>query len=245
MFPMVPYANRIAGNEFTFEGQRYSFKANNLPERFNVHGTGWQTPWDVVEAGSSEAELQLEYFRPREEPYSYLATQRFRLKPDRLEVTMTITNRSGRPMPFGLGQHPWFPRSPDVSIQFHALQFWLEGPDGVATDSITTPPELDFSEGGTLPQSWRNNGYGHWAGVAEIRYPSREAGLRIEADPLFRHLMFYADPTKPHFCLEPQTNAVCAFNKIGQRPEADLGVIVLKADQTTKGTMWFTPLKKI
>src|ERR1700749_4675283 len=45
MFPMTPYANRIAGNEFDFGGRTWRFEANNPPERFNVHGTGWHEPW--------------------------------------------------------------------------------------------------------------------------------------------------------------------------------------------------------
>ena len=39
-FPMVPYANRIAGNAFAFEGKAWRFEANNPPERLNVHGMG-------------------------------------------------------------------------------------------------------------------------------------------------------------------------------------------------------------
>src|SRR3569833_4558744 len=45
MFPMVPYANRIAGNTFDFGGRTWRFSANNPPEQFNVHGTGWRAPW--------------------------------------------------------------------------------------------------------------------------------------------------------------------------------------------------------
>src|SRR3569833_3228039 len=45
MFPMVPYANRIADNAFDFGGRTWRFSANNPPEQFNVHGTGWHAPW--------------------------------------------------------------------------------------------------------------------------------------------------------------------------------------------------------
>src|SRR5262249_13503489 len=45
MFPMVPYANRIAGNAFDFGGRTWAFQPNNPPERFNVHGTGWHSAW--------------------------------------------------------------------------------------------------------------------------------------------------------------------------------------------------------
>ena len=44
-FPMIPYANRIDGNQFSFEGERYAVPPNNGAEPFNVHGTGWTSPW--------------------------------------------------------------------------------------------------------------------------------------------------------------------------------------------------------
>ena len=63
-FPMVPYANRIAGNAFEFRGRRYTFAMNNPPEIYNVHGTGWLRPWTVDGSNASEATLSLEVTEP-------------------------------------------------------------------------------------------------------------------------------------------------------------------------------------
>lgn len=239
MFPMVPYANRIAGNEFTFKGRTYKFLPNNPPERWNVHGTGWHRPWRVQNCCGREAVLELQHLQP-EEPYSYQAIQRFRIADNRLEVTTSVRNLGNCPMPFGFGQHPWFERDADVTLEFQAQQFWLEGPDNTATDAITIPPELDFSVARPLPNSWRNNDYGGWSGKALIRFPSRGLGLLIEAEPIFRHLMFYSDPAKPYFCLEPQTNAVCAFNNSGVDVD-DLGIIELRPGECAQGVLSIKP----
>ena len=80
MFPMVPFANRIADNEFRFGGRTYRFAANNPPERFHVHGTGWHSEWSVVSAGSDRAVLELVRDLPGE-AYRYRATQTFALTP--------------------------------------------------------------------------------------------------------------------------------------------------------------------
>lgn len=240
MFPMVPYANRIAGNRFTFGDAEWQVSPNNPPERFNVHGTGWRRPWQVDRSGFAEAWLSLEHDDPPD-PYTYRAVQRFVLTPEGLIVTMTITNRGVRPMPFGFGLHPWFERD-DARLMFRATRFWLEGPEGVATEPITLPVELDFGVSRRLPATWRNNAYGGWDGKAEIRFPARGLGLRIDAGPLFTHLMFYADPDKPYFCLEPQTNAPCAFNRVGHVDAATLGIITLDPGQTSEGSVSFKPL---
>ena len=75
--------------------------------------------------------------------------------------------------------------------------------------------------------------YGVWADGG--------AGLLIKADPVFRHLMFYADPAKPYFCLEPQSNAPCAFNRIASGRQQDMGVFVLDPGQTATGRVGFFP----
>ena len=43
--------------------------------------------------------------------------------------------------------------------------------------------------------------------------------------------MLYADPTKPYFCVEPQTNASGAFNR-GRWTDPDEGVIVLASGES-------------
>lgn len=214
MFPMMPYANRITGNAFRFGGNTYSFLANNLPEKFNVHGTGWRRPWNVIHVNQTEAKLSLEVVEPGD-AFCYRATQGFALDASGLTVSITLTNAGPETMPFGFGLHPWFERDAAVTLQFGARRFYLEEPDGVSGNPTTLPPELDFTVARNLPQGWRNNDYGGWDGVAKLRWPSRGVGLSIAADPVFRHLMIYADPTKPYFCVEPQTNASGAFNRPG------------------------------
>ncbi|PPE79231.1 aldose epimerase [Kaistia algarum] len=238
-FPMIPYANRIDGNRFVFEGREYRVESNNHPERFNVHGSGWKSAWTVLDHTENSARLTLDHGSTND-PYDYRASQIFRLSPEGLELETAIENTGTRAMPFGFGHHPWFIRDDDVTLTFRARDFWLEAPDGVAGDRISLPPELDFSRGAPLPGSWRNNNYGGWDGVAELRWPSRGAGLRIEADPVFGNLMLYADPKKNFFCLEPQTNVPCAFNK-AEAGETGLGTIVLATGDRAGGTIRLTP----
>ena len=241
MFPMVPFANRIADNAFGFGGRTYHFIANNAPERFHVHGTGWQSEWLVLSAGRERVVLELVREQPNE-PYSYRATQTFSLTPTALTVTTSIENRGPVTMPFGFGQHPWFEREADVEVRFNAGVFWIEGWDHVASERIATPPELGFATWRRLPRARRNNCYGAWDGRAEIRWPSRRIGLHVNAEPVFRHLMFFSDPRRKDFCLEPQTNVVTAFSLMADDPGSyDLGIIILEPGQSAGGSMTFTP----
>ena len=238
-FPMIPYANRIDCNRFSFAAKEYRVEPNNGAERFNVHGTGWKSVWTVAACEPAMARLVLDH-AGADDPYRYRAEQVFRLVDDALVLETSIRNTGPDALPFGFGHHPWFIREAGVTVSFRATDFWLEAPDGVASDRITLPPELDFSAGAALPRSWRNNNYGGFDGTAEIRWPLRGAGLRIDADPIFANLMLYADPAKDYFCLEPQTNVPCAFNK-AERGESGLNIIVLEPGDRIGGTLVFTP----
>ncbi len=235
-FPMLPYANRIAGNAFAFDGRTWRFEANNPPERYNVHGTGWLRSWRVEAAAASAAQLALEV---DDGTYAYRAVQSFELEARALAVGIEIENRASARAPFGFGLHPWFQRDPDVELRFRARDFYLEEPEHVGGDRITLPTELDFSAGRRLPERWRNNDYGGWDGRAEITWPSRGVRLVLTAEPVFGHLMLYADPARPLFCVEPQSNASGAFNRAGGFEDPAEGIRILEPGERMAGTVRF------
>ena len=120
-------------------------------------------------------------------------------------------------MPFGFGLHPWFERDRDVELMFAASHFFMEGPEGIATERLATPSRTRLfataarcrAAGATMTMA---------AGPAsrEVRFPSASASDFVSRPlPVFEHLMLYADPARPFFCLEPQSNAPCAFNRLG------------------------------
>lgn len=240
-FPMIPYANRIAGNAFTFEGRTYRFEANNPPEIYNVHGTGWHRAWTVEAVTERTARLALTV---REEGrYSYAATQEFRVATEGVELVTSVTNLGAERMPFGLGHHPWFPRDPDVVVGFRARSFHLNEPEMVIGERVSLPPEVAFDPPRGLPNRWRCSDYGGWDGAATIAFPGRGVGLRIEGDKAYRHLMVYADPTQPVFCIEPQTNGSGAFNREGAFTDAEEGLALLGPGESLIATLRFLPYR--
>lgn len=224
IFPMLPVANRIAGNAFRFEGKTHGVAGNNPPERFHVHGTGWHLPWTVAAASATAARLTLAHAG---RPWSYRATQDFTLSGDGLGMRLAIENTGDTRMPFGLGWHPWFPRDPGTRLRFRATRFYLEEPEGVSGDPVGLPAELDFAAGAPLPAGWRNNCYGGWDGEATITLTSRGLALHMTATPGLGHLQFYADPAKTFFCLEPQSMASGALNRSGGLADPAQGAILL------------------
>jgi aldose 1-epimerase len=229
-FPMIPFANRIGGNAFTFEGRTVRFAANNPPEIFHVHGTAWHRPWTVVSSDGSSATLAL-------------AEQQFRLADGDLSLATTVTNTGAERMPFGFGHHPWFPREDGVTIAFGATHFHLNEPEFMIGKRIALPPELSFGAPRPPPDFWLCSDYGGWDGSATVRFARRGLGLTLRGDAVYRHLMVYADPALDVFCLEPQTNASCAFNRPGGFDDPLDNVIVLAPGESMSGTLSFSPFR--
>lgn len=223
IFPMLPVANRIAGNAFAFEGRTVAVAANHPPEPLHVHGSGWRSAWTVAETAPTQARLDL----ARTDPWPFRASQTFALTEEGLDLRLRLENAGPGRAPFGFGWHPWFPRDPDVRLRFRATRFYLEEFEGVSGDPISLPPELDFAEGAPLPRGWRNNCYGGWDGKATLAFPSRGFAVEMTASRELGRLQFYADPGKPVFCLEPQSMASGAFNRPGGMTDPDQGVVAL------------------
>ena len=75
-----------------------------------------------------------------------------------------------------------------------------------------------------------------WSGTARVERPG--ADLRIEADPIFRHLVLYVPPGQDHFCLEPASHVADGFN-LAARGVEGTGVRVLAPGERLAGAVRF------
>ena len=103
MFPLVPYSNRIRGGYFIYWGIRRTVPKNHPFVPDPLHGEGWQKEWNVVNSSPNTAVLAFEHNGKSGFPFAYEAEQSFTLNENRLEVSLTLTNKGGIPMPCGLG----------------------------------------------------------------------------------------------------------------------------------------------
>jgi aldose 1-epimerase len=177
-----------------------------------LHGIGWQRSWRVVHAFEDRCALEL-ILSEREWPFGFRATQAFNVAGPRFSATIAIENTSRRPIPAGLGFHPYFVRTPGMALEFQATRFWLEGPGYLPTDAISLPAELDFTAPKLLPPSWRNNCYSGWNGCVALHDPARGLQVTMQANGTLKDLMLYTPPKADYFCLEPQSHTTGAVTK--------------------------------
>jgi aldose 1-epimerase len=237
--PIAPWFNRMKGGGFSFGGKFHPIAPNDPLEPFPIHGDGWHSPWEVVGATPGTIELRL---RSRAmPPFDYEATQILALAGSTLEMLLSVRHCGDQPIPYGLGQHPWFVRTPAVTLEARAEGVWLEQPPDFPASPTPEPiPEIwDFGRPKPLPAGFIDNGFAGWDGRARIEWPDRGVAVEIEADPGVRFYHVYSlDADCPFFCFEPVTHANNAFGKPGT-PEEN-GLRVLAPGEETSMRVRFT-----
>ncbi|MET0745425.1 MAG: aldose 1-epimerase [Microvirga sp.] len=239
-YPLIPYSNRIAGGRFTFEGEAYRLAPNFGDHPHSVHGNAWQRRWSVAALEPARCRLVLDH-RPvggdaEGWPFAYRAEQAFVLDDDGLAITLTLTNEDGRPMPAGLGLHPFFPKRPGTSLRFQAEAVLRNGPDSLPASREPVPPEWDYGALRPLGEPGLDNCFAGFDGSAEIRYSNENIAVRIEADAVFGHLVVYVPSARDYFAVEP----VSHMNDAIHHPEVPgNGLVVLNPGETLSGTIRF------
>lgn len=225
-FPLVPFANRVSGNRFVWQGREYQLQPNVEWDAHYLHGDGWLGEWQCVSHSDDSLCLVYEH---RSGVYHYRVSQAFHLTADTLTVTLSVTNQGAETLPFGTGWHPYFPLSPQTRIQAQASGYWLEREQWLAGEFCEQlPQELDFNQPAPLPRQWVNNGFAGWNGQARIEQPQEGYAIIMETTPPAPcYFIFVSDPAFDKgyafdfFCLEPMSHAPDDHH----RPE---GVIFLR-----------------
>ena len=232
-YPLFPYSNRVAHRRFTFAGQTY-----NLPDLMRgwaIHGAGWQLPWSAHEDGGAVT-LSLDYAPGPLWPFAFHAEQIFTLSENALDCDCIIENRHNAPAPAGFGQHPFFPRSPAMRMQFSADQVWHNAADMIPTHVTAVPPEWDHHTAQPVGQ-YLDNCFSDWNGHARLEYPDRGYAIDITADPIFANLVVYVPAGQDFMAIEPVSNINDGLNHM--HDGSAHGVFVLQPGETRRGHMRF------
>jgi aldose 1-epimerase len=231
LYVLVPWSNRISGRGFHFGGLFHELLPNVAGEPCPIHGDGWLSSWRVASNGNRYARLEREADGPG--PYRYGAVLDYVLDAYGMTVKLAATNLAPIALPFGLGFHPWFPRTPMTQLKAPAKAVWLQDSRHLPTEQVpvATRPEWDFSSFQSLPDRWINNGFVGWTGRAAIHWADRGLGLEVEAHPLLSNFLLYSPSgDAPFFCFEPVSHAVNAHN-LPPGPETH-GLVVLPPGTT-------------
>jgi aldose 1-epimerase len=230
-YPLVPFSNRVAGRAFRFAGQRHELP--DLMGGFAIHGAAWQLAWR-----QEGAAMVVDYPGGRLWPFAFSAEQRFALSDSALTVTLRVVNRHDQPAPVGMGLHPYFPRTPEMTLQFAATSVWLNGPDMIPSANVQVPEEWNFTQPRRPGEVFIDNCFAGWHRSAVLTWPEHATRLSIAADKVFRHTVVFVPRNQGFLALEPVTNMNDGINRMEQH--VDHGMTVLAPGAALEGAIRFT-----
>ena len=170
-------------------------------------------------------------------PFAFDALVTYRLDEAALTILLELTHRGDEPVPYGMGIHPWFPRTGQVSIRAHADNYFETGSDMLPSGrfEVSNNPAWDFSDGRDLPDDLIDTCFGGWDGSARIETP--DWAMDVETDPPCGWYQIYS-PSKDadFFCFEPVTHPVNAHNEPGHP-----GLVQLARGESMRQSIAFSP----
>ncbi len=233
-FPLVPFANRIAHGRFVWCGQPVDLEPNLYGHPHPLHGDGWLTPWALTRAGSDFAELETRR-EAGEWPWAYSARQTIRADDQGVSFELELSNLGDRPMPAGLGFHPYFPDRSSGRLRASVGGVWLTDEEGLPTNQAPADRFGDWAHCAPMQSSVLvDHCHAGWSGPADIALPDRGLKVRMTASPSLGFLHIYSPPGEDFFCVEPVSHRPDALN--APDPAAE-GVVALGPGGRLKATM--------
>lgn len=135
-YPMVPWAGRVRHGRFRFDGSEHALPINLAPHA--IHGTGFTSEWQVVDAGRDYCELRTEL------TWALGGTAHQHLALTEHGLTMMLSVMAvQQPLPAVVGWHPWFRKPQSAELEFAAMH--VRDADGIALADLVdpTPPPWD------------------------------------------------------------------------------------------------------
>mgnify|MGYP002621891160 CR=1 FL=1 len=246
---LFPFAGRIGGTSFDFEGRKYELSAGD-GQGNAIHGFLLDRPWRVAEQtadrvvgtfqASQDDPALLEHW-----PADFRATAEYRVAGNALHLKITFENPDDKPLPFGLGIHPYFrvplasDNAADCRVTVPVEYGWeLEGL--LPTGRTTSPPAArDLSGGMRFGDMKLDNVFGGLSFAARhctatVADPTSGLTTSLRFDEQFTTCVVYNPPHREAVCVEPYTTLPDAFRLIDQAIDPHLCVLAPGASFETQ-----------
>ncbi len=245
-FPVLfPFPNRIRDAAYSFEGKDYTLAPTKPPHA--IHGFALEADWEVTDhaAGPDGATLAARFQISKQAPAALtswpadaLLEMRYTLAGRKLTLDIVASNPSDRPLPYGLGFHPYFrlPIDPasdpsKARLVLPAAEEWvIEG--GLPTgDRRPVDRRLDFRDGRPIVGLALDDvltGLAYEGGIATCRMIDGALGaeLRLTFDRGFREIVVFTPPAFPGvIAVEPYTQTTDAIHLAARGVDGGLRVL--------------------
>jgi aldose 1-epimerase len=252
---LFPFAGRLEGTSFSYEGETYDVTRGIATGGNVIHGFVISRPWRVV-AQSEDAvtgEFQASVDDPTllaQWPADFRIRVTYRVERHRLICDVAVDNPDDKKLPFGFGTHPYF-RMPfgirrdyrDSVISFRATQYWVhEG--GLPTGEIREASyDQDFESGQRFDEIfWDGVTTGLIAaddGLVHSYVLDTESALTLNQSfsTDFKNVVVWVPPHREAIAIEPWTTVPNAFALLDSVDDTGLRVLAPGESWATRITI--------
>jgi aldose 1-epimerase len=228
---LFPFPNRIRDGRYSFRGTTYQLPLNDSAKKNAIHGFACRFPWRVIGTGAdADSAWVTGEFRCSVDapnclslwPADHQIRLTVRLGRGTLRLEAEVHNPDTRPLPWGLGYHPYFQiGDEDCAVEVPAMDYWkLE-------ESLPTGERkpVDAARALNAPRHYKELTLDDVLTTLPARAPRMDGlieratlqrtdkvCLRMFTSEPFRDLVVFTPPHRHAFCVEPYTCPTDAVN---------------------------------
>lgn len=244
---LAPFPNRIRGGMFRFDGREFQLPRNEEGKNA-IHGLALDQPWRIVATGANDkqgafvrGEFQLSQSRADWRnlwPADFKLMFTYRLAGHTLETTIEVENPDSRPLPFGVGTHPYFRFPLERNGSLADCEIVSPGARQVELieclptgKSVPVEPEADLRHGIRFDRRAFDDVYtdlqSNANGLVTHRLIDHQARAAFELahSPDFQFAVVFTPPHRKAICIEPYTCVTDAINLEGSGMATGLWVL--------------------
>ncbi|MEL7001490.1 MAG: aldose 1-epimerase [Bacteroidota bacterium] len=241
---LFPFANRLDGGSYSFEGKSYQFPINEKEFNNALHGLMARSEFhvDKIACEKNKASVKLSYHYVDTDdyyPFPFTLHVSYKLnEKSRLKVKFEIKNDGVRNMPMTLGWHPYFKTTgwaKDVKLTLPILNQIEVDERLLPTDEVTELTRFRKSE--AIGDSKLDTCYelvsSEWRTLLSSSVNDK-IEIEMRADDNFQYMQLYQPPTNDSIAIEPMTANINALN-------STQGLIILEPEGSFKSEIIIQP----
>lgn len=236
---LFPFPGRIQGTQLFWDGQTYQLEEGDGLGNA-IHGFVHRRPWRVVESSTEHivGQFQASVDDPAildSWPADFCITATYKLAGTALQTSYKIENPDKRPLPCGLGTHPYF-RVPLGSEDKDACEVRVPVSSRLLLDNMIANGQSEpvdnpeqFRDGMRFGAMSFDNIFGglsfrDGACASQIRDPAGST-LTMKFNDAFQYCVLYNPPHREAVCVEPYTCVPDPFRLAREGFDAGLRVL--------------------
>lgn len=255
---LFPFPGRLRGHELEFGGA--TWPVGDLDDRTGnaIHGYVLNRPWQVLEQSASRVvgEFHAATMAPgvlKKWPADFRLQVAYEVSDSTLGCEITISNPDERPLPLGLGLHPYF-RVPlglggtadHCVVTVPAAEYWEQTtmlPTGERKPAVN---ELAIARGLEFTQMQLDHVFGALrteGGTCRttIRDPGSKLTMTQTFDAFFHNCVVYNPPHREAVCVEPYSCVPDAYSLRARGIDAGLRILDPGGTLTTRVSIAVAP----